>query len=218
MSNYYFKVPANKSLKLKTSISMKLPLINNGALGEITIQNKNKTGTIKFDCSFENLYRKFDTDLMADFVIKTIVPKATRYAIGYHYFGYPLINTTSGETYGGLFTGYVPDGIFRPFFGASDPLAFNFPNDQKGTDLGGYELVAIKAGKNENQMDDYLNELFNYLGGYYETKGFGLYSNSKADQISLQTDYDSGVWKQSSVPTQPLAWANYKQPLNEANS
>lgn len=215
MSNYYFKVPASKSLKLKTSISMKLPLINNGALGEITIQNKNKTGTVKLDCSFENLYRKFNTDQMADFVIKTIVPKATRYAIGYHYFGYPLINTTSGETYEGLFAGYVPDSIFRPFFGASDPLAFNFPNDQKGTDLGGYELVAAKAGKNENQMDDYLNELFNYLGGHYEAKGFGLFSNSKADQISLQTNYDSSVWKQSPVPTQPLAWTNYKQPLNE---
>ena len=204
-SNYYFKVPANKNLKLKTSISMKLPLIKSHAFGTVQILDKEQ-GQQNIDCSFETLYRNFNTDQMASFIAKTIIPKATRYAIGYHYFGYPLVNTKISEATGDL---------NQPFFGASDPLAFNAPSDLRGPDLGGYQNIAANAGKNENGMDLYLNELFNYLGGHYAAVGFSQHLNSKADQISLQIDYDSSVWKATSIPTQLLAFNNYKQPLNE---
>ena len=203
MSNdFYFKVPAKKNLKLKTSVSMKLPLFKAYAYGGITLSNTEKSGTKNHDISFEALYRDFDSNQMAEFVSRTIVPKAIRYAIGYHYLGYPLVNYSNNPDTG--------DQI-QPYFGATSNTEFGLPLDVKGGDLGSYGVIAANAGLPSDKLDEYLNELYVYLGGYNaSTQG---YYNSRVDPITQQVNYDQSTWK--SEAKKSLSFGDYKQPLNE---
>lgn len=184
----YFKVPTKKNLKLKSSVTMRLPLMDNESYGSITVRKKESkhsqkvsdSGVYQYDVSLESLL-KMNAAQVAELVSRAFIPKAIRYALAYHYFGYPTVNSTTDK-----------DGnLYFPRFGKTEN--FQGIDDAAGENLGSLIEIAEKAGLEENIIDKYRVGLYEYLrGAYDESAGgygsFNVWFNTKVDPIEQTID------------------------------
>jgi len=205
----YFKVPVNNNIKLKSSVSMRLPLMDNEAYGHIFVKSKTGEGNVKYQVSLESLL-KMNAAQAAELVSRAFIPKAIRYALGYHYFGYPLVNTSTDSE----------GNLYFPRFGKTEN--FNGIDAATGQNLGTPIEIATKLGL--NNPDYYRANLYEYLRGTFgessgQTGTFTNWFNAKVDPISQTVNGGNVIGeKDVKVGTQNVFYDDIHQPLTKTHA
>ena len=193
-SYYESSQGANKDLLLKSTVAIRMPLMNvmHSPFAKLQVLTGFGVGEDpRKTITFENLYRNWNVNQTAEFVAMSIIPKAIQQALAYHYFGYPVANrSVVYPPQGG--NGAVP--TYYPLtFGRTEDFGDSYTSKNEYaigtyTDMNTY---TSDLGKNLSPRYD-----FRIQGIPTTSTENGLYPTgeypSKADPIALFPNFKDG--------------------------
>ena len=98
---YYQKINANKNLKLKSSAYYTMGFWNSSGITVNTTMPDGNNAPVSLQSIYKGYSNYSGHEVMTSVVVNSLIPRAIRYALLYHYFGYPVANIAKddGQTY-----------------------------------------------------------------------------------------------------------------------
>jgi hypothetical protein len=94
---YYQKINANKNLKLKSSAIYSMGLWNSSGVTGNTNMPDGGIAPVSLQSLYVGSNGYSGHDILTATVVNSILPRAIRYALLYHYFGYPVANVSKSD-------------------------------------------------------------------------------------------------------------------------
>ena len=94
---WYFKVPPPETIKIRSSVVIRVPLYNNAGTAPLAneVYASKKPGSL---ITFEEFYRNYDAEDFAQYLVGSgIIAKSIRHALLYNYFGFPVANIHAAQ-------------------------------------------------------------------------------------------------------------------------